>query len=64
MTNTTPKTGTTTNTKDYGRIFIDSLEYKGKYYKIKEVNPETLVLDTDKLFGKYGDEFPLRLIAA
>lgn len=51
----------TTNTV-YGKIEGNALKYKGKYYLIKEVNPETLVLETDKLFGKYGDEFPLDLI--
>jgi hypothetical protein len=46
----------------YGKIEGDYLNFKGKYYKITHVFPGALELDTDKLFGQYGDEFPLELI--
>jgi hypothetical protein len=54
--------GNVGSTKTYGRIEGETLFYKGKYYKIRYVQPETLILDTENLFGKYGDEFPLELI--
>lgn len=54
-------TAKTTNTV-YGKIEGETLLYKGVYYKLRYVTAECLVLDTDKLFGKYGDEFPLELI--
>jgi len=50
-----------TNTT-YGRIEGELLYYKGTYYKLRYVTAECLVLDTDKLFGRFGDEFPLELI--
>lgn len=46
----------------YGKIEGDFLLYKGQYYKINQIAPETLFVDSNKLFGKYGDEFPLELV--
>lgn len=46
----------------YGKIEGDFLLYKGKYFKITQIAPETLFVDTNTLFGKYGDEFPLELV--
>ena len=48
--------------KVYGKVEGDTLLYKGVWYAISYVTPECLVLNTDKLFGTYGDEFPLDLI--
>lgn len=46
----------------YGKIEGDLLLYKGIYYSIDYVAPDTLIMKTDKLFGVSGDEFPLELI--
>lgn len=52
----------TVNNK-YGRIESgDILKYQGKLYKIRYVENGVLILDTDKLFGNWGDEFPLDLV--
>ena len=52
--------GSTNNV--YGKIEGETLFFKGKYYKLNHVNPECLILDTNELFGKYGDEFPLDMV--
>ena len=57
---TTPMISSTTTV--YGKIEGDFLKYKGKYYKIVQVAPDCLFLDSDKFNGRYGDEFPLELI--
>lgn len=46
----------------YGKIEGDLLLYKGKYYKITRIAPETLFVDGYDLFGQDGDEFPLNLV--
>jgi hypothetical protein len=47
---------------EYGYVTGNVLTYKGKLYQIDSVVPTALILKTDKLFGKYGDEFPLSKI--
>ena len=49
-------------TTTYGKLESETLLYKGKYYKIRYITVECIILDTDKLFGQYGDEFPLSLV--
>ena len=44
---------------EFGKIEGNVLKYKGTYYEIRYVSVGCLVLKTDKLFGKFGDEFPL-----
>ena len=51
-----------TTTTTYGKLDSETLFYKGKYYKIRYITAECIVLDTDELFGKFGDEFPLSLV--
>lgn len=46
----------------YGKIEGDFLLYKGNYYKIERIAPETLFIDANNLFGQDGDEFPLSLV--
>jgi len=46
----------------FGKIEDGCLLYKGVYYKIEYVVKGTLIFDSNKLFGKCGDEFPLELI--
>lgn len=46
----------------YGKIEGSCLAYKGKYYLIRYPVKGALILDTNKLFGNFGDEFPLELI--
>jgi hypothetical protein len=46
----------------YGKIEHGYLTYDGKSYKIMNVCPGVLELDTNSLFGKYGDEFPLDMV--
>lgn len=46
----------------FGKIENELLAYQGKYYKIKYFVKGSLILDTNKLMGKFGDEFPLELI--
>lgn len=48
---------------NYGKI-IDGqlLEYKDKLYQIRYVTKSALVLKTNELYGKYGDEFSLDFI--
>ena len=48
--------------KTFGKIEDGTLFFKGKYYKIRYVSNGVIVLDTDKLFGRWGDEFPLELV--
>jgi hypothetical protein len=57
----TTQTAQNTNVA-YGKIEGNALLYKGKYYAIVLVGDGVLFLDTDKLFGKVGDEFPLSLV--
>lgn len=54
--------GKQTQTSKYGKITGDHLLFNGKYFKIDYVVKDTLILKTDKLHGKYGDEFPLSLV--
>lgn len=52
----------TTESK-FGKIEQNILMYKDKFYKIRYVeNDGTLILDTNKLFGKYGDEFSIQFV--
>lgn len=55
----------TLNTEDTfnkGVISCGYLSYKGESYKITHVGPTGLECDTNKLFGKFGDEFPSELL--
>lgn len=54
--------GTKSTATAYGKIEGDFLLYKGKYYKIENIAPETLFIDANTLFGQHGDEFPLNLV--
>jgi hypothetical protein len=33
---------------------------KGKSFKIRYMTASSVVCDTDELFGKFGDEFPIQ----
>ena len=46
----------------YGKIEDSCLAYKGKYFKIRYVSKGVLIMDSNKLMGRFGDEFPLELI--
>jgi len=46
----------------FGKIEDGCLLYMGIYYKIRYVVKGTLIIDSDNLMGKFGDEFPLELI--
>jgi len=46
----------------FAKIEGELLLFKNKYYKIRYVAKGTLILDTNKLMGRFGDEFPLELI--
>lgn len=43
----------------FGKIEGSFLKYKDNFYKINYVGRGVLILDTDKLFGRDGDEFYL-----
>lgn len=45
------------------KIEGDLLFYKGKYYKILDIGKDVIFVDSTDLFGKVGDEFPLRLLS-
>ncbi len=55
-------TNVKTSATVYGKIEGDFLSFKGKYYKILQVAPDCLFLDSNKFLGRHGDEFPLDLI--
>lgn len=48
--------------KSFGKIQGSILVYEGKSYKIRYVVEGALIVNTDKLFGKFGDEFPIDYI--
>lgn len=48
-----------TEKSKFGKIDGSFLVYKDNFYKINYVGKGVLILDTDKLFGRDGDEFYL-----
>jgi hypothetical protein len=48
--------------RDFGIIEDGLLLYKGIYYAISSVGKGVLFLNTNKLFGRCGDEFPLAYV--
>jgi len=45
-----------------GKIQGKYLIIDGKKYKIRYKDKDNIILDTDKLYGEFGDEFPLKYI--
>ena len=46
----------------FAKVQGKTLIYKNKEYIIRYMTSQNVVCNTDELFGKFGDEFPINLV--